>query len=123
MTPGLDKLLWSHLKKIIKNDECIIRLIDIANACIDLGHWLSYFKISTTVIISKPNKTTYNSSKFFYLIVLLNTIGKLFKKIIRERMQFLMISNDFIYSYQLNNLKYRSTMNAGIALIYFIQSG
>ena len=95
---SLDKLFWSHIKKIIKNKKCIIKLIDIANTCINLRHWPSYFKISMTIVISKPNKASYNFPKSFHPIILLNTMGKLFKKMIRERLQFLMISNKFIYS-------------------------
>ena len=38
LTPELDNLSWRHLKKIIKNKECISKLIDIANTCIKLGH-------------------------------------------------------------------------------------
>ena len=37
-TPRLDKLSWRHLKVITKNEKCINKLIDIANACINLGH-------------------------------------------------------------------------------------
>ena len=37
-TLGLDKLSWRYFKKIIKNEECINKLINIANTCIDLGH-------------------------------------------------------------------------------------
>jgi len=37
-TPEPDKLSWRHLKKIIKNKEYISKLIDIANACIELGY-------------------------------------------------------------------------------------
>jgi len=48
---------------------------------------------------------------------------KLFKKMIGKRMQFLMISNDFIYPCQLGGLKHRSTMDASIALTYLIQAG
>ena len=95
---SLDKLFWSHIKKIIKNKKCIIKLINIANTCINLRHWPSYFKTSMTIVISKPNKASYNFPKSFYPIILLNTMGKLFKKMIRERLQFLMISNKFIYS-------------------------
>jgi len=51
-----DKLSWRYLKKIVKNEECINKLIDITNTYIDLGYWLSHFKTSTTVIIPKPNK-------------------------------------------------------------------
>jgi len=63
-----DKISWSHIKQIIWYDKCINKLIDIANACIDLEHWPSHFKTSTTVIIPKPNKKSYNSPKFFYPI-------------------------------------------------------
>lgn len=97
LASGPDKLSWSHAKRIIKNNKCIMKLIDITNACIDLEHWPSYFKTSMTIIISKPNKVLYNSLKSFCLIVLLNTMGKLFKKMIGKRMQFLTISNDFIH--------------------------
>lgn len=117
---GLDKLSWRHLKKIIKDEECISKFIDIANACIDLDHWLLHFKILTTIIISKLNKASYDLPKSYCSIVLLNMASKLFEKMIRERLQFLSISNNFIYSYQLDRLKYRSTIDAGVTLTYFI---
>ena len=98
-TSGLDKLFWRHLKKIVKNKECINKLINIANTCIDLDHQLSHFKTSTTIIIPKPNKTSYDSTKLFCSIVLLNTTGKLLEKMIGEQLQFLLISNNFIYIY------------------------
>jgi len=87
LAPSSDKLIWSHIKTIIKSKEYISKFIDITNACINLGHWLSHFKIS------------YNSSKSFRSIVLLNTIGKLFEKMIGECFQFHTISNNFIYPY------------------------
>ena len=97
LAPSPDKLTWSHIKNIIKNKECIIKFIDIANVCINLGYWLSHFKTSMTVVIPKPNKVIYNSPKSFCLIIFLNTIGKLFEKIIEEQLQFLTISNNFIH--------------------------
>ena len=48
-TPGPDKLSWRHLKKIVKNKECINKLIDIANICIDLG--LSQIRYLLVVIL------------------------------------------------------------------------
>jgi len=65
LIPGLDKLEWRHIKKIIKDKECANRFIDIANMYFDLDHWPFHFKISTTVIIPKLNKSTYDSSKSF----------------------------------------------------------
>jgi len=48
-TPGPDKMTWRHWKLIIKNDECLSRIINIPDACINLGYWPKYFKVSTTV--------------------------------------------------------------------------
>ena len=55
-TPGPDKLSWHHLKLIIHNDNCLANIIKIADSCINLGFWPNYFKISTTIVIPKPNK-------------------------------------------------------------------
>ena len=92
--PDPDKLIWSHIKSIVNNKECVFKLLEITNAYIELGHWLSHFKMSTIVIISKPNKSIYDSPKAYYPIVLLNTIGKLFKKMISECLQFHTIANN-----------------------------
>jgi len=95
--PGSDKLTWSYIKIIIRDEDCLSKLIDIANTCIDLGYWPSHFKLSTIVIIPKPNKTVYDSSKSYRLIVLLNMIGKLFEKMIGDHLQFHTIFNNFIH--------------------------
>jgi len=99
------------------------KIIIIANACFELGFWLLHFKSSIMIIIPKPNKKSYNSPKSFQPIVLLNTLGKLIKKVISKQLQFHLISNDFIHLYQLGSLKQRSISNANIALTYFIWSG
>jgi len=38
LTTRPDKLSWKHLKRIIKDDTCLRKFVDIANACINLGH-------------------------------------------------------------------------------------
>ncbi len=43
LTPGPDKLSWRHLKRIIKDNAYLNKFINIANACIDIGHWLLHF--------------------------------------------------------------------------------
>lgn len=65
LASGFDKLTWGYIKKIIKSEECITRLIDIANACIELGHWPYHFKTSTTIIIPKMNKASYDTLESF----------------------------------------------------------
>ena len=63
--PGPDKLSWHHLKSIIQNNDCLANIINIADSCITLGYWPNYFKISTTIVIPKPNKSSYNQLKAF----------------------------------------------------------
>ena len=115
--PGPDRMSWRHWKSIIKNDECLSKIINIADACINLGHWPKYFKISTTVVIPKPNKTSHDNLKAFYPIVLLNTLSKLIEKVIAERIQLTVASNNFIHPSQLGGLKFKSTSDARIALM------
>ena len=118
--PSPDKLSWSYIKRIIKNKLCLKSIVSIANVCLELGHWLNHFKKSTTIVIPKPNKSSYNLLKSFRPIVLLNTIGKLIEKVIGERLQFQVISNNFIHQSQLEGLKFKSTTDVGIALTHFI---
>ena len=82
--PSPDKLSWRHLKCIFKDKMCLKEIINIANTCLELGHWPSHFKTSTTIIIPKPNKVSYNFPKSFRPIVLLNILGKLTKKVISD---------------------------------------
>ena len=122
-TSGLDKVLWRYLKKIVKDVVHLNKFIDNANVYIDIGHWPLHFKVSSTIIIPKPNKVFYNFSNTYWPIILLNTISKLFEKVISERLQFLLISNNFIHSCQLSGLKQQSITDADIVLTYFIHMG
>jgi len=121
--PGPNKLTWSYLKIILKDDECLNIIIHIANTCIELGYWPSHFKRSTTIVILKLNKKSYYSPKLFRPIALLNTVGKLIEKVIRERLQFNTASNNFIHPSQLGGLKFKSMIDVGIALTHIIRSG
>jgi len=98
-------------------------IIRIANTYIELGYWPNHFKRSFMVIIPKLNKVLYDLPKLFQPIVLLNTLGKLIEKVIGERIQFQVTANGFIYLSQLGGLKFKSTINVGIALTHIIWSG
>ena len=121
--PGPDKVIWCHLKHILKQEECLLNIINIANTCLNLDHWPNYFKCSSTVIIPKLNKPKYNHLKAFCPIVLLNTLGKLIEKVIVERLQFIVVNNNFIYPSQLGGLKFKSTSDTGVALTHTVRSG
>ena len=98
-------------------------VIFITNTCIKLGYWPSYFKISSNIVIPKPNKTSYDFPKVFWSIILLNMMGKLIEKVISNRIQLHVASNNFIYHSQLDGLKFKSITNADVALTYFIHTG
>ena len=123
LAPRPDKLLWRHLKSIVKQDECLVNIINIANACINLGHWLNYFKCLSTIIIPKLNKLSYDQVKMFHSIVLLNTLGKLTEKVITKRVQFIVTKNNFIHLCQLGGLKHKSTIDVGVALTHIVRLG
>jgi len=93
LTPSPDHISWRHLKLLITNDRCLLKIVQIANTCIDLEFWPSHFKSSNTVVIPKPNKNNYNSPKSFLPIALLNTTGKLTEKAISNRLQFHLSAN------------------------------
>ena len=99
---------------------CLSKVINIADACISLSYWLNYFKMSTTVVIPKLNKLLYDNLKVFCPIVLLNTLGKLIKKVIAERLQFIVASNNFVHLSQLEGLKSKSTTDAGVVLTHIV---
>jgi len=120
LTPGPNKLLWKHLKVIVIDSTYLKNFINIANACIILGYWPSQFKMSSFIIIPKPNKASYNSPNVFRPIVLINTLGKLIEKVINERIQFQSISKNFIYPCQLGGLKQHSTTNAEVTFTHLI---
>ena len=85
--PRLNYILWKHLR-VIEDNKYLYNIVNIANTCIDIKYWPLHFKISSSIIISKSNKIAYDFPKIFYLIILLNTLGKLIKKVICEKLQY-----------------------------------
>ena len=96
--PGPDHIIWQYLKIILANNTCAIDILSLANACLLLHHWPRYFKESVSVIIPKPGKPAYNTSKVFRPIVLLNTLGKLIEKIVARQLQFDAVKYGILHS-------------------------
>jgi len=80
--PGSDHITWHYLKHILSDDICSSGILSLANSCITLRYWSDHFKELMSIIIPKPGKLAYNTPKSFCPIVLLNTLGKLIKKMI-----------------------------------------
>jgi len=83
-----DHIFWKYLKLFIYNNTYLKKIVCITNTYINLEYWLFYFKSATTIVITKPNKDSYNIPKPFWPIVLLNMTGKLIEKVISNQFQF-----------------------------------
>jgi len=59
----------------------------------------------------------------FHLIVLLNTLGKLIKKVIGKRLQYQSITLNFVHPYQLGSLKQCSIIDTDVLLTHLIYLG
>ncbi|KAI0997773.1 hypothetical protein K3495_g10417 [Podosphaera aphanis] len=81
--PSPDKIsgaLLKHCRRSLKKE-----LTRIFNACIHSGYHLRKFKESTTVVIRKPQKPSYDVSKSHRPLALPNTMGKLLEKLIANQ--------------------------------------
>jgi len=120
---GPDHILWNYIKSILLDDTYLEHMTNITNACIYIEHWPSYFKKSILVIIPKLNKASYDTPKAFQPIVLLNTTGKLIKKVINNCLQFHTTTNSYLYPNQLGDVQQKSTIDTGIYLTHLVRAG
>lgn len=89
--------------------------------CLAYGVFPSEFKLSTTVVIPKPNKPDYSVSKVYRPIVLLNCLGKLMEKTLAQQMQFDAQAHDLVSQCQFGGLKAHSTTDAVNHLMYKVK--
>ena len=122
-SPGPDHVTWSHLKHWCHLPGVALLFTRIAEACLTLGHWPEHFKSSLSVIIPKPGKPSYSTPKSFRPIVLLNTLGKLVKKMLARRLQFDGVAHDVFYPNQFGGVAQRSTEDAGVFLTHLVRAG
>jgi hypothetical protein len=121
--PGPDHITWWHLKKIMPDPAVGKVFLALANACMEHGHWPSYFKVSNSVIIPKPGKPSYQSPRAFQPIVLLNTLGKLIEKMISTCLQFDGVKFELFLPHQFGGIRQRSTEDAGLFLTHLVHAG
>jgi hypothetical protein len=120
--PGLDHIMWSHLKLLLADVDTYAKVVNLANACFKHGHWPTFFKESLSVIIPKPGKLAYSAPKAFRPIMLLNTMGKLIEKCVSNRIQFDCIKHGVFQSNQFGGIMQRSTEDAGLYLTHLVKA-
>jgi hypothetical protein len=121
--PGLDHITWRHLKCIVHNGYTSHLFLWLANACLPSGHWPTEFKASSMVVIPKPGKPAYDTPKLFRPIVLLNTLGKFFEKMLSNRLQFEAAEHGVLHPNQFGGVCQNSTEDAGCFLTHIVQAG
>jgi hypothetical protein len=81
------------------------------------------FKASTTVVIPKPGKPLYDTPKSFCPIVLLNTLGKMFERMLSNRLQFEAAEHGVLHPNQFGGVRQNSTEDAGCFLTHVVCAG
>ena len=82
---GLDRILNKVIKAILK--AVTTPLAIIVTTYLFKNKILDCYKETITVILRKANKKDYLLLKSYWLVALKNTLGKILKKIIVERIQ------------------------------------
>jgi len=88
-----------------------------------VGFWPDCFKTSKTVIIPKLGKPAYNIPKVFRPILLLNTLRKLFEKIIANRLQWEAAHFELLHPCQFGGVHQNSTEDRGSYLTHLVRAG
>jgi hypothetical protein len=110
---GPDHITWHHLKCIVRDGYVSRLFLWLVNTCLQPGHWPAEFKASTTVVVPKPGKLLYDTPKSFCPIVLLNTLGKMFEKMLSNRLQFEAAEHGVLHPNQFGGVRQNSTKDTG----------
>jgi hypothetical protein len=109
-SPGPDGILNRVLHLLASDRPALfVRLFD---ACYRLSIHLTTFKRAITVLLRKPKKEDYLNSKAYRLIALLNTLEKVLKAVIAERIRFAAETYTLLPNIQIKGRRIRSTETA-----------
>jgi len=118
-----DHITWGMLKHLSANPHIAGLFLGLAEACLQVGHWPAHFKESLFIIILKPGKSSYITSKSFCPIVLLNTLGKLIEKMLSHCLQFDGVQYSAFQPNQFGGISQRSMEDAGVFITHLIRAG
>ena len=86
-SPGIDGISIAIIQEsyLILDDV----LFKLYNKCLELNYYPKQWKVAKVTVLKKPNKDSYKSVKSFRPISVLNSLGKIFEKILYERLMWL----------------------------------
>ena len=85
--PGPDEIS----NRVLKKNFNVLKyhLLALAQTSVNIGHFPTPFKITTTVVLRKPSKADYTKPNAYRPIALENTIGKVLESIVAEMLSYL----------------------------------
>ena len=112
--PGPDEIPNLILKHALPDIEH--HLLKLLQASLNLGHFPSLFKSTTTAILRKPEKPDYTIAKAYRPIALENTIGKIFESVITNLLSYLTETHHLLPPHHYGGRPGRSTEDAMLLL-------
>lgn len=119
--PGPDHLGWDSLKRLCRNDQLSTFFLRLFNQGTTLHTWPKELKASDTCVTPKHNKTDHSVLKAYRPICLLRTIGKLWEKLIANRLQHDCAVHGLLHPSQCGGVRSHSTEDAGLILIHHLR--
>ena len=117
--PGPDGIPNVVLKKCI--DKLANRLYYIYRAIFELDVYPDEWKESTTIVLRKPGKPSYEEPKAYRPIALLNTLGKLFSSIMADDISHYCETRGVLPKSQFGGRPSRSTSDSLLLLTHTIK--
>jgi hypothetical protein len=105
--PGTDGIPNGVLHKAI--NQILIHLEHLFNACLQIGYWPEHFKTSTTIVLRKLGKESYQEAKSYRPIALLSTLGKAMESVLAGRISYCVEKYNLLPDYHIGGRKSRST--------------
>ena len=102
-------------------DNLINAITNLYNASLSIGYFPSSFKTAIVALIPKPNKDL-TDPKSYRPISLLESLGKLFEKLLNRRLRRYLDDNNLISSTQFGFRSHRSTQDVLNIMISYIKN-
>ncbi|MBW0490729.1 hypothetical protein O181_030444 [Austropuccinia psidii MF-1] len=118
--PGPDQIANELLKET--SFLLTLHLEKVFNSCLRNGYFRTSWKKAVTAIIRKSGKDDYSDPKSYQPIALLNTLGKLFEKIINDRLSFWAEHTGTLANGHMGGRPGRSIYDAFVILISWIKA-
>jgi ribonuclease HI len=105
--PGADGIPNNVLHKAI--NQILVHLEHLFNACLQIGYCPEHFKTSTTIVLRKLGKESYQEAKSYRPIALLSTLGKAMESVLASRISYCVEKYSLLPDYHIGGRKARST--------------